>query len=555
MVCGDRGGGREDLTTIAELVIEEARARGNRYIFGIPGGGSGLSLIAAAHKAGLHFVLVNNEATAAMAAAAYGQMNGAPGICFSIQGSGGGNLAGGISVCYLERGPVLAITDRYPDDLLGHVALQDAHLAQVFAPITKATSTLRPQTARVELARAFEVAWAERPGPVHLDLPLDLVDVAVGDGSSLPSAASPAGLEGVETAIAKLRAARRVAVVVGTDALRAGAQDEVRCLVEQLEAVVLSCFRARGLFPENHPRFGTTMYGSFAADTCEMDFLTEADLVVLAGVDPIELHRPWPHALPVLQVQLGRELDEPCPAATTKVFGPIRSALRALAEGSGSLPGFAEEEIRRIRQRDFDRCEAPDPNQLSALTAFLRARTLLPRQGILVQETGIYDVLNEHFWPVYGPGTYVGVGGSRTMGSAVPWAIGVALARPGTPVLACSGDGGFLMRLQELEVVARMGLRVVFLVFNDGQLGTIQARATARKLAVHGLQFAPVDFVAVARAFGLRGAVVSTLGELETAVKEGLAADRSSVIDIKLDPSSYTAVFPRLVGGASRQKA
>jgi acetolactate synthase-1/2/3 large subunit len=225
-----------------------------------------------------------------------------------------------------------------------------------------------------------------------------------------------------------------------------------------------------------------------------------------------------------------------------------------LAELNADPLGFSEKQIQTIHWKTMERF-APTPSEpLPAQEVMLRARRLFPPHGILVQETGIYNVLNEHIWTVYGPHTYVSTGGSRTMGAAIPWAIGTALARPNVPLMVFSGDGGFLMRLQELEVVARLSLKIIFLIFNDGQLGTIQARRIARGLEASGLNFAPVDFVAIARGFGLRAAAVDRLDDLEIALAQALTADRATVIDVKLDSECYTSLFARMLGTASPAK-
>jgi acetolactate synthase I/II/III large subunit len=541
------------MVTVAELVIREAMARGNRYIFGIPGSGPGLSLISAAHAAGCRFVLVNNEATAAMAASVYGQLNGAPGVCFSIQGTGGGNMVGGVVACYLERGPVVAITDRHPDSIVGQVRWQNAHLTQVFPPIVKGSMTLHPASARSVLRSAFDLAWAERPGPVHVDFPADLADkpVTETEQEAVPAAPSPAFSDDLAPAIEALRAAKRVVVIVGSDAMRVDAASEIRSLVENSHAVALSSWRARGLLPEDHPRYGTTFYGLFVPETGEMDFLTRADLVVLVGVDPVEVSQPWPKGLPILQVQSSPDLDNACSSGEYRLYGPLKSVLGQLGQAGTSTAGFGEREIRAIRGQMLERF-APQIDAPPSTQGFMAiARKYLPRNGVFIQETGVHNVLNEHVWPVYQGETYISSGGSRTMGAAIPWAIGAALARPGVPVLACSGDGGFLMRLQELEVVARMGLGVVFLIFDDGQLGTIKARALARGMDLPGLDFAPVDFSAIARGFGLRAATVDCLDKFEEAMKQALAADCATVIDIKVDPVSYMGLFPRMLGTGS----
>jgi acetolactate synthase-1/2/3 large subunit len=545
------------MSTVVECVIQEAFTRGNRHIFGIPGGGTGLSLVTAAHRAGIRYVLLANEASAAMAAAAYGRYVGAAGLCFSIQGTGGANMVGGVACCVLDRGPVVAITDRYPDNLLGRVTLQDVHLGQVFAPMVKRTMTLRPESARSTLATAFDLAWAERPGPVHLDFPMDVSEAQVTEPAAVRSAPRTYTVSGdVKVAIKMLDAAQRVVVVVGSDLARTDASAEVMRLVERCRAVALANFRGRGVIPEDHPRYGTVIYGNWAAETCEMDFLSKADLVVVAGGDAIELAKPWPQEIPTLEIQLSPDLAPVCAQVTCKLFGPLKQILGMLAECQARTEGgFSAEEIRQIRQNDRSRYAPTLDDPLPAQAVFDIARRLLPRAGILVQETGIYNVLNEHVWPVYSAETCVSIGGSRTMGSAIPWAIGTALARPGVPILAVCGDGGCLMRIQELEAAARLGLKIIFVIFNDRQLGTIQARAAARRLEAPGLTFAPVDFAAVARSFGLEAATVATATDFEEAMQRGLASDRSMLVDVQLDPHAYVSLFSRMLGAASSKKA
>jgi acetolactate synthase-1/2/3 large subunit len=385
-----------------------------------------------------------------------------------------------------------------------------------------------------------------------LDFPADVADVPISETESvIRPAISQASVSGDVVAAAKaLEDAKRVVVVVGTDALRARAGKEILHLVEKNRAVALTTWRARGLFPEDHPRYGTMFYGNFTPETGEMDYLRQADLVVLAGVDPVEISQPWPIDMPILQVHLSPEISEACPSAPLKLYGPLRRALGTLTDLQVNPAGFSEEQIRTSRQNALARFAPSTDDRLPAQEAMLRMRKVFPRQGILVQETGIYNVLNEHIWTVYEPGTYVSTGGSRTMGAAIPWAIGTALARPNEPVLAFSGDGGFLMRLQELEVVARLSLKIIFVVFSDGQLGTIEARRVARGLEAPGLNFAPVDFAAIARGFGLHAAVVGRLDQLEAALEQALTTDRATVIELKLDPAFYTSLFSRMLGTA-----
>ena len=537
---------------VAELLVQDAITRGVPHIFGIPGSGPGLSLIEATRTTDAQFVLVDNEASAAMAAGAYGELMGAPAICFSITGPGAANLVGGVANCFLDRMPVLAVTSRHPDELSGLTLVQGLDQQAMFSPVAKSGFTLKPETARTTLATAVALATAERPGPVHLDLPRPSVDLEVGDLESPKGrfGSTPAISGDVSAARRRIGEASRIILIVGTDALRAGVRQEIEALAESCQAAVLSAPRARGLFSEDNPRYAGVFLAIFAENMQEMDFLDETDLVILAGVDPIEMHKPWPADTPAVQLQSSPALEEPCPQAQVKLFGPLKDLLAELICDTRQT-GFSCDEIQKIRSKAEERFAVWDKSRLSAMDVLGIARRLLPEQGIAILESAIYNTLAEHVWPVRALGTYISPGGSRTIGSVVPQAIGACLARPGVPVVGICGDAGFLMRLQELEVVARLGLRPVFVMINDGCLGTIRSRQASRGFPRYGLSLTPVDFPQAAQALGLRGVTVDNAQDYERELQTALSSETSTVIDARVEPESYWKMFARLLGDMS----
>ena len=193
-----------------------------------------------------------------------------------------------------------------------------------------------------------------------------------------------------------------------------------------------------------------------------------------------------------------------------RVDGDLAASLPAL---TAALPprtdeGYPTERVAAIRADILARCFARPPEaRLAAQDAVEIARELLPEDGIMVSETGVFIVMLDHLWPVTRPDTFFGSGGARTMGLTVPAALGAKLARPDTPVLGIGGDGSLLMRLGELETFARTGAAVPLLIINDQAHGTIRSRQKTRGLDPYSLQFAPVDYAAIARASGLRGAI------------------------------------------------
>ena len=154
----------------------------------------------------------------------------------------------------------------------------------------------------------------------------------------------------------------------------------------------------------------------------------------------------------------------------------------------------------------------------------------------------------DHLWPVTRQNTFFGSGGGRTMGQTIPAALGAKLARPETPVIGIGGDGSLLMRLGELETFARTGAAVPLIIINDRAHGTIRSRQKIRGFSPYSLQFTPVDYAAIARASGLRGATVNDPETLRRELAAALVADTATLIDVRVDPQPYQDSFGPTLG-------
>ncbi len=526
----------------AELIITEARSRGLRHFFGIPGGGSPLDLMAAGQKLGVDFVNVSHESSAAIVAAYYGYLKGTAGLSLAIRGVGTANLVGGACNVHFERFPLVAICETCPIAQAQHEMVQHCHHDQLVSGITKYRATLSRTGSQRMVQEAFFRATDGRPGPCLLNFPSDLGEVSTEEEFADTSwkSVSPQGTE--LAAIKKLlKKSQRPVVLAGADVIRSGASNELLELVKKIEAAVLVTMDARGVFPENNPRWAGVYVGFFSPNLIETEVFSEADTVLIVGADALMTHSPWNVDLPTCELAVRSEYTNLSTAPIARANGDLRTALDELS--TRSQPGFSEDAVVAMRMKIAKGFQRPREAQLAAQDVLEITRRLLPQDGILFSETGAYIGMLEHLWLVDRPGAYFGTSGGRTMGLMVPAILGGRLADGQKPMVGLGADGSLLMRLGELEVFARTGVAVPLIIINDQALGTMKSRQKSRGLPDYGLDFHPIDFSSVAQSFGLHGVKVETPEAFERELGLAFNANRSTVIDVRVDPTVYQDGF------------
>ena len=532
---------------LAELIISEARERGIRHFFGIPGGGCPLDLMEYGRRLGVEFVSVAHESTAAIAGAYNGLMKETAGLALSVKGVGAGNLAGGAVNAHFERAPVICLCESASSTVTRGGLVQHCAHEELFGSVVKYSGTLSPGAAPEMLREAWFRALDGRPGPVLLDLPSDLGDADC--GGSLPplpaSVDSPAPAASIEAARGFLDRSLKPAVVVGADVTRAGAAGELVGLVERIGATVLSTMDGRGAFPESHPRWAGVMTGSWVDNTVEMEVLQRADAVLFAGADAMMAHVPWSSPLPVCELVARPEHLSFTADPEVRVDGDLNASIAQLTTAG---EGFSEAELAAIDAAVEPHFARPPQARLAAQDVIETARELMPSGGVLFSETGIYITILERLWKVDDPASYRGTSGGRTMGLTIPAILGAKLAAPETPMMGLGADGSLLMRLGELETLARAGVAVPLVILNDDALGTMKWRQKARGMPEYGLQLQRVDYAGVARCCGLAGATVDTPEGFREALKAALAADVATLIDCRLDAQVYQDSFGPTIG-------
>ena len=554
------------MPTVADVIVTELRNAGVRTLFGVPGGGSNLDLIAAAGRINLPFVLTSTETAAAIAAVAQSEITGRVAACLTTLGPGAASVVNGVACAFLDRAPVVVFTDTYSASAT--YTHQRFDHAALFATITKSSDMLVPECALATVDRAISTAVAGRPGPVHLDCPGDVLGGAATARrpADAPGAVAPAPCPPEFDAL--LSRARKPLIIVGLGARHADDASAIRALCDRRNVPALVTYKAKGVVPDDHRWFG----GVFTHAAIEQPLIDESDLLIGIGLDPVELlprvwHRdqpivycgPWPvedrhtpfAAQFVIDVTSGvKHIEGVLPASRwdrdrvrehlneqrRRVVGAKANVLdggaNRLGQGVGGQEAHALQSVGLTAQRVVQ----------------IAAARLASVAGRVSVDAGAHMFPATMLWPVHEPTGMLISNGLSTMGFALPAAIGAALVDRERPVVALTGDGGLLMCVGELLTAAREGLRIITIVFNDSSLSLIEIKQQARRLEPAGVALGAIDWGALAESVGVSGFVASDDEELERAVEEALACDGPCLIEAKIDRSNYGEILRAVRG-------
>jgi acetolactate synthase-1/2/3 large subunit len=535
--------------TVVQALAQGLAAAGVRRMFGVPGGGSSLDLIEAAAALGIEFVLTRSENAAVMMAAAVAETSGVPGVAIMTKGPGVANAANGVAHASLDRAPVLVVTDGFTPAQSRYITHQVFEQKAMLAPVVKGHGRLEGEDALAEIERLIALACTPPFGPVHIELTGEAARRAVPRGTGRTHAPATATLDA--TALQRVRdriaAAQRPIVVVGLEARQHAAQ--VRRLVATLGCPVLTTYKAKGVVPDTDPQ----VVGLFTGGSQEADCIAASDLMVLVGLDPVEMIlQPWPYGRPAVEIAAA-----PHPvhyvqpeAAATGALGETLAALeenlrhRAVHWTGAEMAKLREGMRERLAYGPVQRGVAPDRIAQLAAAACER-HGITPRMSV---DAGAHMFSATAFVPSQRPGDILISNGLASMAFALPAAIAAALDDASSPVLCFTGDGGLMMCLGELSTAVQTRAPVVVIVFNDSSLSLIDIKQQSRALPSRGVRWAHQDFAQVMRALGGRGFEVTDETGYVAALDQALASGKPCLIDVLVDPSGYPSQLKAMRG-------
>ncbi|MDB2407479.1 thiamine pyrophosphate-binding protein [Jannaschia sp.] len=525
----------------ADALARRLYRAGCRRAFGMPGG-EVLTLIDALEAAGIEFVLSHHETAAGFMAEGAHHMDGAPAILVATVGPGAMNGVNFVSNAEQDRVPVIVLTGRIDADEAETYNHQLLDQSAVFAPITKATFTLTPGAAAVQADKAVRIATGGaggRAGPVHIDVPISVADTMVSDVAVTRPDTAPGGIgaKALETARGWLAQAERPIMLAGLDAVRDDAADAIRAFCEAHSVPLVTSYKGKGLLPEDHALSLGGAGLSPLADTHLLPLFRDADLIILAGYDPIEMRPGWrnvwdPSEQNVLDICAEPNLHG-MHGATLEVVAPVGATLDALRDGATPRAVWSVSGTRKALRDAFDvRGWGPD-----AIVA--TCREVAPAGTVATVDSGAHRILLSQMWACDGPRQLLQSTGLCTMGCALPLAIGAKRATPDTSVIGFMGDAGFLMVAGELASAAKLNMPVVFVVFVDRSLALIELKQRQRQLTNAGVDFERLDYAAIARGFGGNGVTVKDAKALRAEVEVALSAETFTVIAAEFDRKAY----------------
>ena len=562
--------------TGGEIVAQTLTNYGVGYGAGIPGHGIWALLDGFMRdEAKVDVLQVFHEQSAVHLADGHYRAGGKPMLAVTSVGPGAANAVMGLATAYADSSSLLAITGAPPLHMQGHGTMQELErhrsndFSRVVEPVTKRSWTAAT-VAELPfiLHRAFNAMLTGRPGPVHIEVPMDVqaaaADVSLHDlERRLPTGRIHPDPAAIDSAAAVLRGAKRPVIVIGGGLITAEASAELRELAEALGAPVVTTWSGKGGFPEDHRLFagpigqtGTIPGNAITADAdvvlavgCRftdwsassyrkgVTFSLPPGKLVQIDIDPAEIGKNYP-------VEVGILADAK----------PALSDLAAALAGSGA---DREDHLARLDSLKAEWAAQESKRADSEQTPFTSQRPLrdlrraMDRDGIVVAGSGNTQGAVKQSFPVYEPRTHMTSGGYSSMGWAVPAAIGAKLAQPDKQVACVVGDGDFLMTGQELGVCAQHDIPVVFVVQNNG--GYMSIRGGQRKIMDRHLlsEFAhngtpyTVDITAVAKGFGIDAVRVRESADLQPALERALASEGPALVEV---PTSRDAAGPWVPG-------
>ena len=524
---------------MAEMTGGQALAKslyreGVRVIFGLPGAQLYYATDALFDEPGIRWISTRNEQATTFMADGYARASGGIGTAMVVPGPGVLNATSGLSTAYSASSPVLLVAGQIPRDLIGvnrgMLHEIDDQLEAVKSVTKWAARVVNAGDVPSAVHEAFRQLNTGRPRPVEVEIPPDTLAEALDIELLEPAMHSPADPPSDQIAEAARLLAEsdgKVVIWAGGGANSEAASAALTRLAEYLQAPVITTSEGKGAISDRHYlSLGTPR----AREEAMQRLVADRPVVLAVGTRLATANLPEGHRVVQIDVdpeEIGRNYKDTLP-----VLGDAAVSMERLHGAVSGLVGQSESrqaECEDFRERRYDPAGLMEPQ-----ASFTRAiRAALPDDGILISGMTQIGYFSRAYYPVYKPGTYITSSYSGNLGFAFPTALGAKVARPDTPVVCVSGDGGFMYNVQELATAVQYGINLVTVVFNDNAFGNV-LREQVRRFNDHpiGTNLHNPDFVRMAESFGARGLRVHDADALEAALRESFDVDAPTLIEV-----------------------
>ena len=539
----------------AQWVVHALRAQGVETVFGYPGGAI-MPVYDALYDGGVEHLLCRHEQGAAMAAIGYARSTGKTGVCIATSGPGATNLITGLADALLDSVPVVAITGQVAAPLIGTDAFQEVDVLGLSLACTKHSFIVQSfdELPKV-IAEAFMVARSGRPGPVLVDIPKD-IQLASGEVEPVLTAVESTFTlpeQAVAEARQMLNAAKKPVLYVGGGVGMANAVPALRDFVAKTHIPVVTTLKGLGAPDPQHPGYlgMIGMHGTKAANLA----VQACDLLIAVGArfdDRVtgKLDTFAPHAS-VIHLDIDPAEMSKLRQAHVSLCGDLNQLLPALAQPMSIASWQAE--TAALRAQHAWRYDHPG----QAIFAPLLLKQLSdhkPENAVVTTDVGQHQMWSAQHMTFSQPENFITSSGLGTMGFGLPAAVGAQVARPQDTVICISGDGSFMMNVQELGTIKRKQLPVKIVLLDNQRLGMVrqwQQLFFEERYSETTLTDNP-DFLMLARAFGIPGQHITRKDQVEAAIDTMLNSDGPYLLHVSID--ELENVWPLVPPGASNSQ-
>jgi len=553
---------------VSHQLVKYLEERGIKHIFGLCGH-TNIAVLAALEKSSIKFINVRHEQIAAHAADGYARITGKASVVLSHLGPGMTNAVTGVANAALDCIPMVVIAGDIPSYYYGKHPHQEVNLhadgaqCEIYRPFVKRVWRVeRPELFPEIMEKAFTLAESGQPGPVLVDVPMDIfskevdVDLFARQLQNTKALRKPSmDLATAEEIVDRLVAAKNPVIYVGGGIVLAKAADELKKLVDHLSIPVAHSLMGKGALPDDHP-FTLGMTGfwgtQFINDSCrnadlilglgsrfkeadssswypEFTFDIPKTRLIQIDIEPSEIGRNYP-------VDIGVVADLKHALAT--LYTVAKKKFPAGVQRENLQKQIADE--RSTFKASNVEMECSDAFPMMPERILAEAREILPRDAIITTDVGWNKNGVGQQFAIYTPGSILIPGGYATMGFGGPAAIGAKVAAPDKVVIALVGDGGFGQNPALLATAKHEGIAVIWLIMNNNAFGTIAGLEKAHYHTTFGTVFqkdgesTSPDYVAIAKAYGIEGIKITSAAEFKPALEKAIAMNKPVVLDVPM---------------------
>jgi len=552
--------------TGAEALIKSLEMEGVDVLFGYPGGVVLPIYDALFDCKTIRHVLVRHEQCAGHAADAYARATGKVGVCLVTSGPGATNLVTGLANAWMDSTPMVAITGQVATNVLGTDAFQEADITGITLPITKHSYLVKDVSQLPTIIReAFQLAKSGRPGPVLIDMPVDMskaeIDFKYPEDLTIPGykPTYKGHAKQIKEAAKLLAGAHKPIIYAGGGITHSEAWDELRKLAEAVQIPVTTTLMGKGVFPDDHDlslrMLG--MHGTRYANYAIMD----SDVILAIGVrfdDRVtgKVSTFAPHAT-IIHVDIDPAEISKNVRVDVPIVGDAKTVLKDLVTA-----------VQKIEQPHGDKTKWHE-----LIARWKEAYPLHYHQNGVIRPEYVVDTINKvtkgretiittgvgqnqmwaaQFYSANTPRGFITSGGLGTMGFGLPAAVGAQVGKPDSVVIDIDGDGSIQMVSQELATVAANKLPIIIAILNNRFLGMVrqwQELFYDHRYSSVDLDVGTPDFVKLAEAYGIKGVRVEKIEDVEPTLKEAIEARKPILIDFMV--AREENVYPMVAPGAS----